>query len=347
MVGTCSRFPDIQARARAEGLRQRRRVPSEHVWPVVVVHGERAFGFEVGPHGLEGFSREQEALEPQRSLPRDQDERVRKSEEDEVILPIAPLEERSAILDVITDPRVLIGPVRVALSTEPLEDRVDLDGVDVPRASGEREGDVVAGAGPDDEHLVQRVVRDVTIRVAVEGLFLHQILHGPDGLVWAPVHEDRRSSVALACFDVHSIVGRPEVAGDLPLHAEQGGRQRERHPLARCRAPAERRSEEEGDREYPGDRGQSEDRGDREEDDPEDASDDVESVGMQGTEGGECASDAGRRGHHDERDEDEDQWQGEPHGERWPAECAMRGAAPLPHGEHQDEGDGEEQEEGQ
>ena len=117
MVGTCSRFPHIQARARAEDLRQGRRVPSEDVWPVVVVHGECAFGFEVGPHGLEGFSREQEALEPERSLPRDEDERVRKSEEDEVILPIAPLEERSAILHVITDPRVLIRPVRMALST--------------------------------------------------------------------------------------------------------------------------------------------------------------------------------------------------------------------------------------
>ncbi len=72
-----------------------------------------------------------------------------------------------------------------------------------------------------------------------------------------------------------------------------------------CCATPHRRAEEKGDGEHPGDRGQSQDRGEREEDDPEDASDDVQTVGMQGSEGDEYASDARRRGHHDERDEDE------------------------------------------
>ncbi len=114
----------------------------------------------------------------------------------------------------------------------------------------------------------------------------------------------------------------------------------------RC-ATTHRRGEEKSDSKNPGDRGQSEDRGDREEDDPKDASDDVETVGMQGTEGDEYASDASRRSHHDKRDEDEYQWQGEPYRERWCSEEAVRSTTTLSHREDDHESDGEEQEGGQ
>ena len=66
-------------------------------------------------------------------------------------------QERAAVVDVRGDPRILVGPVRVVLTTEPQQRRVDLDRVDVldaPCASAIATS--VPVPAPTIEHVLRR-----------------------------------------------------------------------------------------------------------------------------------------------------------------------------------------------
>ena len=76
------------------------------------------------------------------------------------------------------------------LAAESLYLRVDLDGVDVLGTLGERDGDVVAVSGADDEHVVERP-GDVPVREEVEGLDLRERRDRIRGLVRDVVRADR------------------------------------------------------------------------------------------------------------------------------------------------------------
>ena len=51
-----------------------------------------------------------------------------------------------------------------------MDNRVDLDGINVLRAFGERDSNVVAGAGADNQDVIQAAAIDVAVRIEVEGL---------------------------------------------------------------------------------------------------------------------------------------------------------------------------------
>ncbi len=98
---------------------------------VVVVHGERAIGLQVGARLLHRLAREQVALEPKRGLAADERQRVGQREQDQVVLLVGPLEERPPVVDVDADARVVVGSLGVTLGADLLQPRIDLDRVDV------------------------------------------------------------------------------------------------------------------------------------------------------------------------------------------------------------------------
>ncbi len=136
---------------------------------VEVVHRERAVRRQVRARNLDGLLRKEVALKPQRTCSGHERERVGQREEDQVVLRVCLLEERPAVVDMTGDSRVLIGMVGVVLLTKPQQRRVDLDGIDVLDAVCERDRDIGAGAGADDEHVL-RDRRDPVVGLEVPGL---------------------------------------------------------------------------------------------------------------------------------------------------------------------------------
>ncbi len=130
-------------------------VPLEDVGPVVVVHGERAARGQVIADGPHRVQREEVALQAQPALPRDERQRVRQREQDQVVPLVRPLQERATVVDVHAHPRVLIGMVRMQVAPQPLQDGIDLDGVHVTGAVRERERHVVPAPGPDDQDIAR------------------------------------------------------------------------------------------------------------------------------------------------------------------------------------------------
>ena len=103
-------------------------------------------------------------------MPREDRERVRDRIQHEVVPPLGVVQERSSVLDVHGHPRILIRAVGVKVAAQPIEERVDLDGVDVSGSSRQSDRNVIAAAGPDDQHVVERVARCMPVRLEPEGL---------------------------------------------------------------------------------------------------------------------------------------------------------------------------------
>ena len=101
------------------------------------------------------------------------------------------LQKGAAVVDVHAHARVLIGAIGVIAGADRLDHRVDLDGVDVPGALREGDGDVVAVAGAHDQHVAERPRLEVAIRIEVEGVVATQQAHGVDRLVGQAVDLDR------------------------------------------------------------------------------------------------------------------------------------------------------------
>ena len=116
------------------------------VLAVVVVHREPAAGGEVVAGGCDRLRGEQVGLQPDRARAADQHQGVGQGEQDQVVLRVGLLEERAAVVDVGEHPRVLVGAVGVAFPPDLQDARVDLDGVDVLGALGQRDRDVAAAS---------------------------------------------------------------------------------------------------------------------------------------------------------------------------------------------------------
>ena len=88
---------------------------------------------------------------------------------DQVVRPVGLADEAPPVVEVDRDPRVVVGPVGMVAAAEHVDHRVDLDGVDVPRPLPQRRRHVVARAGADDHHVLERLAA----RVAVEQVRQH------------------------------------------------------------------------------------------------------------------------------------------------------------------------------
>ena len=137
----------------AEHVGERRRVTiNEPRLAVVVVHREGAAVGEVIAVRLDGFGREEVALQAHRRLALEQGERVGQGEQDRVPLLIGRFEERSTVGDVGVDARVVVGAVGMR-PADVEQVTVDLHGVHGRRPAGQGDGHVVARPGADDQHV--------------------------------------------------------------------------------------------------------------------------------------------------------------------------------------------------
>ena len=112
--------------------------------------------------------------------------------------------------------------VGVVLGAEAQDHRVDLDGIDVPGAMPQRRRDVSAGAGAEDQHVVERVAEH-RVRPLIEVFLLVDRRHR---LVEDVVDLDDRVRAVLEQRD--AVVRRPQAAA---LHAidDQEGCEEQHH----------------------------------------------------------------------------------------------------------------------
>ena len=230
--------PSIDGRRMPEGSGDRLGVAIEHVGPVVVVHREDPAGAQVAPHRLHRLQGEQVALEAQRGLAADERQRVRQGEDDQIVAAVAALEIGSPVVDVHADPRVLVGVIGVVASADRLDHRIDLDGVDVPRALREGDGDVVAVARTHDQDVARRPL-EMAIGIEVEGVVAAQQAHGVDRLVRQTVDGDRlHPDPARRAREAHLVVGRPALMRNERDRAEQEHDGQQGHHLRQPDPPA-------------------------------------------------------------------------------------------------------------
>ena len=130
-------------------------VPAQQERLVVVVHRERAAGGQVRLGRGQRLLGQQVALQPQGGLPGQRGQRVGQREQDQVVPLVRVLQVGPAVFDVHADPAVLVGMTRVHLAHPEQQQRIDLDGIDVPGALGQGDRDVVARPGPDDQDVAQ------------------------------------------------------------------------------------------------------------------------------------------------------------------------------------------------
>ena len=103
------------------------------VFAVVVVHREHAVGFQAVTGCLQGLLGEQEALEAQRRLSRQEGDRVGQGQQDQVVLAVGALQEGPSVVDVDLNARVVVGAVGVVVAAQFVEAGVDLHRIDVGR----------------------------------------------------------------------------------------------------------------------------------------------------------------------------------------------------------------------
>ena len=156
-------------------------------------------GRQVVPDLVECLRREEERLEAEVRRGADQRQRIGQGEDHEVVLARAAPQERPPV---VVDPghaRIVVRPVRVVADTDLLDLRVDLDRVDMLGAVLERHRDVRAGAGPDDQHALERPLREPAIDLLVERV--DRAVDRPHRLVRDPVDVD-----APRCHRVYSSI---------------------------------------------------------------------------------------------------------------------------------------------
>src|SRR5437016_13074980 len=120
----------VMARRSPEHLVQGARISvDEPTLFVIVVHTERALGLEVIARRLERLLREEVALEPQARLARDERDRVRQGEQDQVVVPIGALQKRAAVVDVDVYAAIRVRMVGMQLLSELVEAGVGPDPV--------------------------------------------------------------------------------------------------------------------------------------------------------------------------------------------------------------------------
>jgi hypothetical protein len=85
-----------------------------------------------------------------------QNQRVDQGVHDEVVFPIGGAQEVPPIVQVPHDARILVGVIGMKVDADVLDCRVDLDRIDAIGSEVRRVRDVVAGAGADDQHVLER-----------------------------------------------------------------------------------------------------------------------------------------------------------------------------------------------
>ena len=98
----------------------------------------------------------------------DERQRIGQREDDEVVLVGRAAHERATVVDVDADPRILVDALGMEVAADLGELRVDLDRVDVRRAVVQRQRDVRAAAGADDQDVVEVLVREPAVDLAME-----------------------------------------------------------------------------------------------------------------------------------------------------------------------------------
>ncbi len=224
------------------------------------------------------------------------------------------------------------------------EGRVDLHRVDALRASAEGDGDVVAGARPDDEHVV--VGAGVGVGVEVEGRVLGDLPDRRRGLQRGVVDVDANVAAGRR-LGADLVVGRPLVGADERLEAQHDHRRRDPgrgQPAPRLDPRSQEHEEHRGGEHRPGERRHPEERQAGEGDDAEQRAADVEAVGLQRREeregAGHLLGDGAERGDGEQEDDGERQpprqWLESEGSDQRPSAGVRRARA---HGEEQHEGD--------
>ncbi len=195
--------------------------------------------------------------------------------------------------------------------------RVDLDGIDVPRSTRQRECDVVPRSCADHEDVAGRAVHDPLVRDAVLRVVAEPPFDPPGDLVRNAI--DLHVERALTASKVELLGDDPVVRRPRHLTAreigdeqrdEQGARE---HDHSRR---AEQRDEEGNEHEAPDQRRRPEEREPGERHDAGETADQVEPVGVERRELPEAAADELGRAKDADRDRREDERQHDPG--RWP-----------------------------
>ena len=152
-----------QRRVSKDGLEHGGDPMHDPALPEVVVGHEDAAGRERRLDVAKGLLGEQEALEPDAAVAAVKNERVHQAIDDQVILSIGPLQDPSPIVQVHVDSWIVVGPLRMVLRAQPVNDRVDLNGVDVRHVVSQGMRHVVAGPGPDNQDLFEWLIAGVTL----------------------------------------------------------------------------------------------------------------------------------------------------------------------------------------
>ncbi len=202
---------------------------------VEVVEDEDAARLQVGLDVRERLFRVQERLEADVAGRREQRQRVGQGQDHEVVVLVGLAQERPPVVDRRRHPRILVGPEHVLVAADPVDRGIDLDGVDVAVAALDRRGDVVAGPGADDQHVVEAVAREPLAHLRVEPA--ERTLGRREALVRDAVggHEHLVGQLGQR----QALVGRPQVGGRRREH--QAGEQRRsprRTTTRSCRDPA-------------------------------------------------------------------------------------------------------------
>ena len=237
-------------------------------------------------------------------------------------------------------PGAVVRVVGVLALAELDQDRVDLHRVHVLRALGQGHRDVVTGAGPDDQDVLQRRAGHVLVRVEVELLLLVQHLQRAGRLVRDVVRGHVQRGVGLAAeLRGDLVVRRPLLVRDRRLDRQHDHHDHGRRVLPPPGRPPQEQHQAAGRDHAPGDRGQlqegqqGEDRGAR------DAAEHVQPVGLERLERHEQPGHGLAESGHHRRAEHEDHGQADRAGERLGAEQALIRVRAGQRG--QDDGEGE------
>ena len=106
---------------------------------------------------------EQKALQPQARITGMQHERIHQRVLDQVVLLVRFAGEAPAVIKVDRHPGVVVRMQRMIAAANFVQNRLDLDGVDVADLAGERCGNVVAGARADDHDVVKGTAAGVAV----------------------------------------------------------------------------------------------------------------------------------------------------------------------------------------
>ena len=132
---------------------------------VEVVHREHAAGLEPRLDVAERLLGEQEALQPEARIARVQHQRIDQGVDDQVVLAVGLADEAAAVVEVDRDPRVVVRAVRDGRSRPSSLMTGSISTASTCLAPvPERGGDVVARAGADDQHVVERRAAGVAVQ---------------------------------------------------------------------------------------------------------------------------------------------------------------------------------------